>query len=293
MNHRNRARRLAPLLALAPLAACSPEFQPVVYLDDLRVLAIPFDPVEIGPEESITLSPVVYVPEGEAIVTQSWSFCPFSLGPQAAYECAVPQCEITLEPEPDGSITTSPGLLALECLDRVGQDLDGSLPGPIGEIPERLEVYFRYTVEDSSGLVREAVARPAVWPLGVPEPRNRNPVIAGVEVDGELLEAGVALEPRAEGEVAEVRVRVDEASLDRYVDPSGAERTEEPIWSFFSTAGRFEYHRLAGNEVSQSWKARSLRPEEHEAELYVVLRDLRGGQAVAGPFVIPIEREGG
>jgi hypothetical protein len=89
------------------------------------------------------------------------------------------------------------------------------------------------------------------------------------------------------GEI-EVTVRTDPQSLDFFVDASGRERQEDAVVSFYSTAGRFDFDQAAGTEVSVTWKADDTALPGDRAEMYFVLRDLRGGQAVAGPYRVPI-----
>jgi hypothetical protein len=93
----------------------------------------------------------------------------------------------------------------------------------------------------------------------------------------------------AEGQV-KVRVRVDPGSLDDYVDSAGRQRTEEALVSFFATAGRFEYDRESGTDVTGTWTAEQLLEGQERAAVYVVARDLRGGQTLAGPYYVPIQR---
>ncbi len=51
-----------------------------------------------------------------------------------------------------------------------------------------------------------------------------------------------------------------------------------------------DYDRAVGADVSVPWVASELEDGQTQAEIYVVVRDLRGGQAVAGPFIVPILR---
>jgi hypothetical protein len=62
--------------------------------------------------------------------------------------------------------------------------------------------------------------------------------------------------------------------------------------SFFTTAGRFEFDRQTGIDVSVDLEAIDLAPlpADAGAQVWVVARDLRGGQAVLGPFTVPFAR---
>jgi hypothetical protein len=86
----------------------------------------------------------------------------------------------------------------------------------------------------------------------------------------------------------ELRVLVDPSSLDEYQDTAGRDRVEEPLVSFYASAGRFEYDRDIGTDLSVTWTAERLEEGQVEAQLFVVVRDLRGGQVAAGPMTVPL-----
>lgn len=282
-------QRPLPLLLVFALAACGPEFEPPSLLDDLRVLALVADPLEVGPGETTTITPVVHVPAGVTLARPSWSFCPFSAGSSVGFACAVPACEVPLAPEADGSVSASPGQLALSCIDKLSAP--GGAPAQVPtELPEQVEVLFRYSVETAAGFQREAVARIPLWTGGPPESPNRPPVIAEVQIAGQPATAGQPSAPVDVDQELELRVRIDPASLDSFVDPSGRQRTEEAIVTFYATAGRFEDDKVAGTDQTVIWRAAELSAAQNKAEVYVVARDLRGGQAVLGPLVVPIQR---
>jgi hypothetical protein len=280
---------LTIMLALGFLTAgCGDEFLPPSYLDGLRVLALVSDPVEAGPYDEVRITPAVYLPPDETLNDQSWTFCPFSLGPTTGYECALPACETQLTPEIDGSVQASPGALALQCVaELTGEEAPGGVPS---ELPEKADVYFRYRATASSGETGEAVFKLALWTQGPPSAPNRPPLFESVEVDGRALSAGETADPVAAGGQVQVRVRIDPDSLDPFVDDAGRSRTEEAIISLYATAGRFEFDRIAGEDASVVWKSKNLEPGQTQADIYVVARDLRGGQAVFGPVFVPLLR---
>jgi hypothetical protein len=266
-------------------AGCGSDFLPPSYLANLRVLALVPDPVEAGPTDQVTITPHVYLPDNETLADQEWTFCPFSLGPTTGYECAVPVCETGLTPEADGSVTASPGALALQCAATLGGG-----DGVPAEIPEKADVYFRYRAESSSGDTREAVLKVALWTRGPPPVPNGPPLIESVALGGRGLLPGESANAVTEGEEALMVVRIDPDSLDPYEDQAGRSRTEEAMLSFYTTAGRFEFDRLIGEEASIVWKAEKLEPGQTQADIWVVARDLRGGQAVFGPAYVPLIR---
>ena len=266
-------------------AGCGEDFLPASYLDGLRVLALVSDPVEAGPTDQVTITPHVYLPYNQSLTGQEWTFCPFSLGPTTGYECAVPACETELTPEADGSVRAAPGALALQCAASLGGG-----DGVPSEIPEKADVYFRYRAESSSGDTREAVFKMALWTQGPPPVPNGPPLIESVALGGQGLLPGESADPVAEGDEALLVVQIDPDSLDPYEDQAGRSRTEEALLSFYTTAGRFEFDRLIGEKASIMWKAEKLEPGQTRADIWVVARDLRGGQAVFGPVLIPLVR---
>lgn len=281
--------RMLIILALALFAAgCGDDFLPPSYLDGLRVLALVSDPVEAGPSDLVTITPHVYMEEDDPLTGQTWTFCPFSLGPTAGYQCALPACETELTPEADGSVQASPGALALQC---VAELAGGEAPqGVPAEIPEKADVYFRYRAAAASGDTREAVLKLALWTRGPPPSPNGPPLIESVAIGGRVLSPGESADPVTEGGEALIRVRIDPDSLDLFEDQAGRSRTEEAILSLFTTAGRFEYDRIDGTDATVTWKAEKLEPGQTRADVYVVARDLRGGQAVYGPVSVPLLR---
>ena len=302
-------RRAALLSSLA--LACTAEFQPLSFLDDLRVLAVvetnPDDGqprLDLQPGERITLAPHRVPPPGVAAadLREAWTFCPVSVGSSVAYACAVPACEVTLvagAASPDGElgvpVTADPTALLNACLAAAGAG--GTLPSPL---PERFDVVFRYTVtapgpaNTPSGGTRVTVARVPFFPAGVPAPRNLPPQARCLSVGGVRLlgEAGCAAEGPApalprDGRV-EVRVTSTPESAQPYTDSGGTALTERVVVSFFTDAGRFEFDRLVGLEVSQDLKGEELPEGATQARFWAVLSDLRGGQTVLGPFTLAI-----
>lgn len=295
-------RSLFPLAALL-LGGCAREFTPASVVEDLRVLAIVAEPPEVrppaaagDPTETVTLRATAVAPPvtpgGPPVVPAPadvhWTFCPFSIGASSGYACAVPSCETPLAPAADGSVTVDPIQRGAACLASLG----GSLPGaPAGSgLPAQVEVLVRY-VATLGGLRREAVQRIPVWTSTPPatQERNLNPIVSDLSVG-----AGCAGGPSgcAAGAVP-LTVTIDPASFQPY--PAG-DRTvlETVVVSFFTTAGRFKDQRgqaIAGAaQTGTTLEAKEL-GGAREAWVWVVARDLRGGEAVAGPtrvvFSIP------
>jgi hypothetical protein len=287
-----------PLASLAPLGAlllagCATDFTPPSVIEDLRVLAIVAEPPDVllpasfpGPTETVTLRATAVAPPatpgGLPVMPSSvtWTFCPFSIGASSGYACAVPACETPLTPAADGSVTVDPVLLGAACLAASG----GALPGaPAGSgLPSGFEVLVRY-VATFNGLRREAVQRIPVL-AATATSRNQNPVIASGTVGDDCHASTTTC---AVGSVS-IDVAIDPASFQPY---AVGERTvdETIVVSFFTTAGRFKYESgqatSAAPATSTVLEAKEL-GSATEALVWVVARDLRGGEAVAGPLSV-------
>jgi hypothetical protein len=276
---------LAGLLA-ALASGCSSDFTPASYLNDLRVLAIVAEPLEVGPGQDLNLRPYVYLPGGAQLSSEGWTFCPLSAGSAAGYACAVPQCQFDLPAAPDRSLTANPTDLVLRCAATLG---GGGLPSGL---PEVVQTFFRYQIRicgsQEPQCVREAVQVVPLWTRGPPLDPNLPPVIRGVEIGGVAASAGATVASLPANGKTSVRVIIDPQSVQTYRDAAGREVQETMTVSYYSTAGRFAQDRATGVDVSVDLEAKDLLPEQKEAQVYVVARDLRGGQAVAGPFTVPI-----
>jgi len=188
-----------------------------------------------------------------------------------------------------------------ECLDSLG----GSLPSdPGGPVPERVEVVVRYTATDGAGLTRQAVQRIPVWTTTPSAALNTSPVFADPAIRlggaaaatcGDPAQPGTAACPAvatlARGLPLTVTAEVTPASFQTYL---AGERTavEALAVSFFTTAGRFTEERGAPAPGAPTTST----DLEHDqvpagtawALVWAVVRDLRGGQAVAGPYLVAV-----
>jgi len=277
--------RVLALAAAAALAGCGTEFVPESYLDGLRILALAPDPAEVGPGEQVTLTPTVFALADDPVTSTAWSFCPFTLGSQAGYACAVPECEVPLTAGPGGSVTADPSALALACLAAQPEPPPGS---PSGELPAVLETVFRLRVESASGAVRTAVSRVPLHTAAAPASRNLAPVIDAVELDGVPAVAGAVGATIGAGGAVRVTVRIDPASVQTYLDGNGREVQETVAVWFYASAGRLDDERGEAPVAETSLVAEELEAGQTEALVYVVARDLRGGEAVAGPYRVTI-----
>jgi hypothetical protein len=298
------------LLGMAALAAsgCSQPFTPASVVEDLRVLAVVASPPELDGSvsgASSTLRAVVARPLSDTTpVVESWSFCPFSAGAAVGYACAVPQCETALAAAPDGSVLVAPVALALACV----QDHAASLPPDLagsGALPARVEVLIRLHVDDGVGPPRDAVQRLPVWTTAPTSPLNLPPAFAAtaIRLDGapaapcaDSSPAGLAACPPAatlrRAAHLPITASVDPGSIQ---DVTAGDRTAPESFdlSFFTTAGRFTEPRggatRAAPDVATELKHEEVATGTADALLWVVLRDLRGGEAVTGPYRLAVE----
>lgn len=281
-----RLAALPAALALL-LAGCAEEFTPASVLEETRILAVAADPLEAGPGDEVTVSALVHEDPGEPVVSESWTFCPLTTGAQGAFACVLPACETALPP----SLTVNPYALAEACLAAAG----GSVPGGGAGVPAEVESVFRLRVQTgpraAAGLPpREAVLR---LPLSTAPPtvRNQAPVLERVTVGGAPATPGaVAGTLAAAGGRLDVAAAVDPLSIDAYVDGTGRTLTESVVVSFFTTAGRFTEDRGEAPLATTTLEADELPASATESRLWVVARDLRGGQAWSGPFLVTILR---
>jgi hypothetical protein len=304
-----RAARLVPVLIAA--AGCGVEFTPRSVVEDTRVLAIVATPLELGPADSVTLTawragPHHEDPAADLIADDHWSFCPFSIGATAGYACAVPECEehVTLtQPAlargygPSNPLTASPGDLARQCVERLAAagTLPPGVPTDPAQWPSKVEVLFRYRVTAEGSREREAVQRIAVYPAGAPTGADANvaPVIASVAIGAptDVVWENGASTPLVpvlrSGESLDVRVLLTPESAQRYAQGDRT-LTEQLVVSFYSSAGRFDYDWANGPDASVKLKGEDLAASTVDAQVWVVARDLRGGEAVAGPIALSV-----
>jgi hypothetical protein len=272
---------LAAAAASASLAGCADDFTPASVLEDVRVLALLADPLEAGPGDEVAVRAVVYEDPADPVAAESWSFCPLTTGAQGGFRCVVAACETPLGTAREA--TANPYALAEACVAAAG----GTLPDGGATTPAEVESVFRFRATTTGGRVREAVLR---LPLRTTPPAERNlpPSLTRVTVGGVPASAGAVAGTVRPGESIAVAAEIDPASLQPYVDGAGRTLTESVVVSFFTTAGRFTDDRGAAPLATTALEARELPAGASQAELWVVARDLRGGQAVAGPFVVAI-----
>lgn len=281
-----RARPILPL-ALLCAAACAPDFKKRSEIFDDRILALVAVPLAAGPGEVVTVTPWAVKADGTPFEGGTWSFCPFSLGSVVGYACAVPACERDLPAAPDGSVALEPYAELLACAAKLAAGGESPPVGAGGVLPESVEVLFRYRLGDDAD-ARKAVLRfpvyrdPVPW-QGDPSRRNAPPEFAHstdpISVRGTW----------ARGGKVEVCAPLTAASAQQYLGASGEVLRESPVVSFYSTAGVFDFDRAtAESDYCAKLEAKDVPLAVTAARLWAVGRDLRGGQVVAGPVVLPL-----
>jgi hypothetical protein len=188
---------------------------------------------------------------------------------------------VDLPPSPDGSVTANPTAILLECLGITG----GILPS---SVPDQLQTVFRYRITTDLDGSREAVLQIPQWTRHAPSDPNLPPVILGVEIGGLPAQVGVPTHPLPVNGSLSVRLVIDSLSVQTYVDAAGVTRTETMTGYFYTTGGTFSAGSTTGVDTTTNLEGTGLLPGQTTAEVWVVALDLRGGQAVAGPFTVPI-----
>lgn len=269
----------AALLALALSASgCMNDFSPQSDLLGLRVMALVADPLELAPGQSVTIRATEYVPAGSAAVDRRWSFCPLTAGAVAAYACAVPQCEVEV-PGTGAEVTLNPTQLIQSCLGWTGST-------PPAQVPDVIQPVFRYRVTTGDA-TRDAVLQLPQWTRQAPPDPNLPPVILGVQVGGVTWAPGAVLPPLPVNGSLPVRLLIDPASVQTYVDAAGSTTTETMTGYFYTTAGTIPDGITTGTDTTVVLEGTNVAPGQ-VAQLWVVALDLRGGQAVAGPIPVTV-----
>jgi hypothetical protein len=318
--HGDRRHRVGLGLLALLLAGCTQDFVPGSVIENRRVLALVADPPELDgtqPGAATTVRAVEAQPLDQAeppgtTLERRWSLCPFSLGARAGYACALPQCEVPLVPDAGGAVTVAQAdLLALvtTCL-----QAPGTVPPPglgDGTFPAVSDVLVRYRLVEVTPaaavpevLLREAVQRIPVWNQPPTRALNGQPAFAAVAVEVDGVAAQPCADPTAAGVATcaaagtltplaplSIVAHVDPATIEDY--PTGDRiATEAFNLTFFTTAGRFDYEAASATRDQPSGgvklKFEAVPETTRDALLWVALRDLRGGEAVAGPFRLAV-----
>jgi hypothetical protein len=307
--------------SLASLSACGEDFVPESLLDNTRILAVVTEPIAPGFDDEVSLQPVLHIPEGGKVISESWSFCPITVGSNFGFACVDEGCVSELEgsENPLGSVSAKPGPLLLTCLTDVLANLEGfegkkeaeeGISPDSEEIPEMLETVFRYTVvveeEQADGSVT-TVERKALTRVNLhfeEPPVNRNPEFESITIDGlelDLSEEDTGLSLKGAKDRVEkckygqcddvireysVILKVKESSLDTYFNQAyDKDEIEETEVFWFVTAGRVVQEEKNNLEVEGVWSFTKLSGEQQS--------DLDGGSLEAWLYAVLRDGEGG
>lgn len=91
--------------ALFGLGACGEPFDRSSVLKGYRLLAVETPTPTAPPDGQVQLTAVDHDTEADRTATYTWTVCPFSFGANVAYECLIPETELTLPAGTDPSLT--------------------------------------------------------------------------------------------------------------------------------------------------------------------------------------------
>jgi hypothetical protein len=269
---------LVALCALTALWGCDSPFPDETLVERLRLLAVQAEPPEVGLDGRVDFRALVADPGGQGRPLEAtWAVCLMRLD-YAASDIACPGPDAY--PLPADGLTASlsvPALVAWAL--EQGLPFDPGAP-PGGELPETVGLFVGLEVVAGQDRVR-GLKRFALRLAGQAAP-NRNPRLAGLELDGEPFEEGPAGWPRfAAGSEHHLRPLVRDGSLESYTPAGQTEpRLETLLFSWFSTAGEFRDQRTVLDPVLfQDLAANRLTAPDlpGPAELWLVVRDDRWG----------------
>jgi hypothetical protein len=271
---------LASIVALL-LASCSSPFPPQTLVERLRILDIRAEPPEVGPLDTVTLDALVADPAGEGRPLECyWAVCLVDLGWAAGDIDCPGGNSFPLDGDCQGANFNLPELVAW--LTEQGYDIDDlpqDLPPELMEdsLPLFVGIEVRAGDESTRGIKRVRVNLSGDQP-------NTNPLLTGLEVDGEPLETGevVTVDLGADVELTPV---ADESTRQTYRrGEEDQDRLEDFLFSWYSTTGEFEDRRTILDVDSKGrrldindWKLRGEHAEQGPSKLWLIVRDGRYG----------------
>jgi hypothetical protein len=267
------------------LIACGPELPRYGLIDRPRLLAVRADAPTLFETETTVVDALVYDPDGD-LGDPSWSWCPWVGDSNDGYACLVSEKDFAaavpsavpydLGTDPSATWTYGVAAADLQAFCTASAEI---LPPPKGvsfppECTDSMQIWFRAAVE-VDGETTEAVKEVTLaFHEGVE--RNVNPTLDRILLDGTPL--------------ADAPSAGREDTLDWDAVPAegtaqeSAElgRTEELLWSWFSSAGESEWQRTGTIDgdvsIEDASKNEWTAPDEAgDVDFAVVLRDERGG----------------
>lgn len=252
-----RSRCLGLLAATALLSGCDMNLTERALVDQLRVLGVKAEPPEATPGSEVALSALVADPFGGGRpVTHTWGVC------TPTPYVGVASCGDEGNTLPLGTGTAQTLTLATTLLD--GLDLESAEQG--------IDLFVVLAVN-----VPETVSEPAATELAYKRVRvstslepNHNPASATLLADGSATLI-------ANGERVTLQATVSEDSVETFLNPLGELEPEELKFSWFSTGGEWERALSFGDAITGASENEWTPPEENPADVWIVIRDTRGG----------------
>lgn len=291
-------RSIATVIALVLVfAACQESMPESSLVEKLRVLAIRAEDPEMtvtlrGGAQTIpvfdppvtSLTALVADPKGGGRpVTLSWLVCTLQgIGEDAAdFNCdgdnGLPLANGSFAPALLAGALMQKGItFDLAPSSGYGASLQGGVP---------VYLWLRaYAGQQTTAALKRIV-------LSSRSPRNRNPVLTGVDVDGvDITKAGeVSFKAARDYKVTPVW---DAASLDVYLDElNGVETKEVPFFSWFATEGDWKDVYTDPSSPSNRWRTPAVKDgQPKRVDMWFVMHDKRGGShwyTLNGAMIVP------
>jgi hypothetical protein len=294
---------VALTLSATALTACDSDFSPYNRLDKLRVLALQGEPVDLRPDGTVTLAPLIYAPPGHG-VTLRWSWCPLPGSRDHGWPClldaetlsaalAVPLPPSDLGTGGTAALAGLPAVVAgALCAGRVGDMALPLTPRCDRGLPLAIRLEARGTGPD--GVTDQLVAFHTLYLRTDAGPDNRNPSLGGLLLDPDAAALPISDEGTATvalGKPAPLGAVVDDAMAESYVgraeEGEPADARERLVLTWFVEIGETRFMRTSFQEGIIPWSDATRNrwdlPPAHEAggatsaRLIVVVRDHRGG----------------
>jgi len=267
------------------LFACGPELPRYGLLDGPRLLAVRADAPTLFETETTVVDALTYDPDGDPVAL-AWSWCPWVGDANSGYACAVSEEDFAAAVPSATPYDLGTDATATWSYDVAVADLQAfcsasakTLPPPKGasfppECIDSMQIWFRAVVGVGDETIEAVKEVTLAFDDGVE--RNVNPTLDRVLLDGTSLDAS----PTA--------TREDTLDWDAIPAENTAQesaelgRTEELLWTWFSSAGESEWQRTGTIDgdvsIDDASKNEWTAPDEAgDVDFAVVLRDERGG----------------
>ena len=263
---------LAALLAGCGDSTLSSSWQ----IDRLRILAVRAEPAEPAPGELVTFESLTVHPDNDDLITV-WFACLLEasssygcegLGDTADTGADVPEGLIGYEP--DWPPTYVPDESALEGLTDEQRVEGRNILLTLAAFENGEEIDFE---DESAELATKRI------PVSENPDPNKNPNIAGLQIDGVELPEGGVLEVDAKRTYTFTPVLADDAvQTYSYTTTDGVteERVEEPYFTFFADGGALGDSSTLYPYSDFDWTAPDAATGE-QIRIWAIVRDRRGG----------------